>query len=87
MKWPVVSGGKERERELKDEAKALSRNRWHQNSTLNAFSSLNSSLLSHSFSNSFQYRPTRLDKLVFHSDIGEALQKLVRRRSGIKKRS
>jgi len=25
-----------------------------------------------------QYRPTRLDKLVFHSDIGEALQKLVR---------
>jgi len=24
-----------------------------------------------------QYRPTRLDKLVFHSDIGEALQKLV----------
>lgn len=31
-----------------------------------------------SFKNSSQYRPTRLDKLVFHSDIGEALQKLVR---------
>ena len=48
---------------------------------LNAHAIFSSSLLScHTHTPRLkltQYRPTRLDKLVFHSDIGEALQKLV----------